>query len=76
MDQESNNRKKIAENTSFAPAISDTLQSLSDNKGFDVNVQNPGITYSKDFLGGTIEAGISGMGTDEPKAGLFYNKVI
>ena len=72
----SDNRKKIAENTSFAPAISDTLQSLSDNKGFDVNVQNPGIKYSKDFLGGTVEAGISGIGTDEPKAGLFYNKVI
>tara|TARA_Y100000593_G_scaffold49453_1_gene93140 strand:- start:6320 stop:7498 length:1179 start_codon:yes stop_codon:yes gene_type:complete len=67
---------EVAENTFFAPTISDTLQSLSDNKGFDVNVQNPGITYSKDFLGGTIEAGISGIGTDEPKAGLFYNKVI
>ena len=52
------------------------FQTLNDNKGFDVNFENPGVSYSKDVLGGTLEAGVSGIGTDEPKAGLFFNKVI
>lgn len=73
---------EVAENT-FTPTLSnmaDTVtewrEKLSDDKGLDVGINDRSLQYSKPLLGGTIEGRVSGIGTENPTAGLFFNKVI
>jgi len=73
---------EVAENT-FTPTLSnmaDTVtewrEKLSDDKGLDVGINDRSLQYSRPLFGGNIEGSISGIGTENPTAGLFFNKVI
>tara|TARA_R100001163_G_scaffold60175_1_gene49286 strand:+ start:5680 stop:6837 length:1158 start_codon:yes stop_codon:yes gene_type:complete len=73
---------EVAENT-FTPILDNmgnTIKNfgakLSDDKGLDIGINDRSLQYSRPLFGGNIEGSISGIGTENPTAGLFFNKLI
>ena len=59
--------------------VPEWTKQLKDNKGFDVRYDNQegvDFKFSTPLWGGNLETGIRGIGTSNPEAGLFFNKVI